>query len=103
MSGNMRRSRLFISQPMLNKSDEMIKAEREELVNRLKDRYEIIDSMIAETAPETSAQGAWYLGKAIQLLSQADYAYFMDGWQDARGSRIEHEVAKQYHIKIVND
>lgn len=96
--------KVFISQPMLGRSDEEIASERNIVINELKlSGYEIIDSMIAETAPETSQRGAWYLGESIKLLSQADAAYFTDGWVSTRGCKIEHDVAMAYGIKIIRD
>jgi len=47
--------------------------------------------------------GAWYLGKSIQMLAQSDAAYFMEGWNKARGCCIEHTVAEQYGIRIIHD
>ena len=44
-----------------------------------------------------------YLGKSIGLLATADVAYFGEGWKDARGCKIEHEVAVQYGIYIIED
>lgn len=43
------------------------------------------------------------LGKLIELLSTTDAVYFADGWNNARGCRIEHQVAADYGIKIIND
>jgi hypothetical protein len=94
--------KVFISQPMLGRSDEEIKIERDAIIKDLENKgFEVIDSMIAENAPETSQQGAWYLGESIKLLSGADFAYFAKGWDIARGCRIEHAVAEEYDIKIL--
>lgn len=40
----------------------------------------------------------WYLGKSIELLSTADVAYFLKGWNTARGCRIEYMCANDYGI-----
>ena len=40
----------------------------------------------------------WFLGKSLELLAGADIAYFAEGWQDARGCRIEHTCAAEYNI-----
>ena len=96
--------KLFISQPMNGKTDEEIKAERAEIVNRVTKRFgevEVIDSFIEENAPDNANSGLWYLGKSLELLSVSDCAYFADGWQNYRGCKIEHECAVQYGIDIV--
>lgn len=98
--------KLFISQPMNGKTDEEIKAERAEIVNRVTERFgevEVIDSFIEENAPDNANSGLWYLGKSLELLSTADCAYFAEGWQDYRECKIEHECAVQYGIDIVGE
>ena len=97
--------KLFISQPMRDRSDEEIKAERDEIVKKVIDRFccdvEVIDSFF-ENAPY-DARPLWFLGKSLELLSTADCVYFAEGWEDYRGCRIEHECAVQYGIHIVGD
>ena len=97
--------KIFISQPMFGKTNEQINIEREELVNKLQSEgHEIIESVIDDYAPPTiTKQGTWYLGKSIQMLSQADTAYFMDGWENARGCKLEHAICVAYEIPIMKD
>lgn len=94
--------KLFISQPMRDKTDEEIKAERARIVKAVVERFgevEVIDSFF-ESAPH-DAKPLWFLGKSLELLSNADYAYFADDWEDYRGCRIEHDCAVQYGIDII--
>lgn len=95
--------KLFISQPMCDKTNEEIKAERDYVANvvseMVDDDIEIIDSFF-ENAPHDS-KPLWFLGKSLQLLSTADIAYFCKGWQDARGCNIEHTCAKEYDIEHI--
>lgn len=92
--------KLFISQPMRGKSDEDILKEREQAIAKAQETVgepvEVIDSFF-QSAP-ADARPLWFLGKSLELLSTADIAYFADGWQDARGCRIEHECAVEYGI-----
>lgn len=92
--------KLFISQPMKGKTDEEILKEREHAIELAKqylnEDVEVIDSFF-KCAP-TDAKPLWFLGKSIELLSTADVAYFANGWEEARGCRIEHECAKEYGI-----
>lgn len=92
--------KLFISQPMKGKLDEEILAERERAIKVAQELVgepvEMIDSFL-QNAP-ADARPLWFLGKSLELLSTADVAYFVNGWQDARGCRIEHECAVQYNI-----
>lgn len=45
---------------------------------------------------------AWHAGAAIQRLAAADALYLAEGWQTARGCRIEHAVAQAYDIPIIH-
>ena len=96
--------KLFISQPMKDKTNEEIKEERNEIVKRVTERFgevEVIDSFF-ENAPH-NAKPLWFLGKSLELLSTADCAYFAEGWKDYRGCKIEHEAAVHYGIDIVGE
>ena len=98
--------KLFISQPMRGLTDEDILKAREEIrvraENKIGEKVELIDSFIKEYPREINKTvPVWYLGKSIQFLSQADVAYFGGDWRNARGCKIEHEIAKEYGIKIV--
>ena len=70
--------RLFISQPMRDKTDEEILAEREKAVKvakeMLNEDVEVIDSFFQE-APH-DAKPLWYLAKSLELLATADVAFF---------------------------
>lgn len=59
----------------------------------------VIDSFFQE-AP-VDAKPLWFLGKSLELLAGADIAYFAEGWQDARGCRIEHDAAVAYGLDII--
>ena len=100
--------KLFISQPMRDLSDEEILKAREEIRVRAEktigETVELIDSFIEEYPVEINKSiPVWYLGKSIQFLSQADIAYFGGDWRNARGCKIEHEVAVQYGIDRIED
>lgn len=92
--------KLFISQPMKDKTDEDILKEREQAIKAAKaylgEDVEVIDSFFQDAPAE--ARPLWYLGKSLELLAIADVAYFAKGWQDARGCKIEHTCAVEYGI-----
>ena len=97
--------RLFISQPMRDKTNEEILAVREKAIasarEMLGEDVEVIDSFFKD-APH-DARPLWFLGKSIELLSTADVAYFAKGWDEARGCRIENECAVEYGIGIISE
>lgn len=95
--------KLFISQPMKDKTDSQIKEERTQAIKEaealLGESVEIIDSFF-ENAP-AEAKPLWFLGKSLELLANADIAYFAKGWENARGCKIEHDSAIAYGIKCI--
>jgi len=92
--------KLFISQPMKNRTDEEILKEREKAIKDAKEYLgedvEVIDSFFQDAPHE--AKPLWFLGKSLELLSSADIAYFANGWEDARGCVVEHMCASLYRI-----
>lgn len=98
--------RVFISQPMKNKTNEEILTERKKAIKYIKenlrdgDSVEIIDSFFQD-APH-DARPLWFLGESLELLSTADMVYFCEDWEKARGCRIEHECAEEYGIPIIS-
>lgn len=96
--------KLFISQPMADKTDDEIKRERQRIVETVEKEFgevEVIDSFLAG-APH-DAKPLWFLGRSLELLSSADVVYFADNWQDYRGCKIEHECCAAYGINIFKD
>lgn len=95
--------KLFISQPMRGLPKEHILFERhkakiaaEKVVG---ESLELIDSLL----DECSRGPIWCLGRSICMMQYADVAYFVYGWQNARGCRIEHEVAEAYGIQTIEE
>lgn len=95
--------KVFISQPMKDKTDNEIKDERQAVLSTLRRRYtepiEVIESFFEGGSHD--ATPLWYLGESIKLLGNADIAYFCKGWEKYRGCTIEHECAVRYGIKCI--
>jgi hypothetical protein len=98
--------KVFISQPMRGLTDEQILEKRDEIKkdieSKINEEIEFIDSFLEDYPGEINKHiPVWYLGKSIQLLSQADMVYFGEGWGKARGCKIEYQIAKEYLINII--
>lgn len=96
--------RLFISQPMKDKTDDEIKKEREKIIKIAKetivtDDIEVIDSFF-EGAPH-DAKPLWFLGKSFELLSTADVAIFGKDWDNYRGCKMEQMACELYGIDYI--
>ena len=99
--------KLFISQPMNGKTNEEILEVREKAIDSAKknlgDDVEVIDSYFEDYNPENGCVPLKYLSKSLELLADADIAYFAKGWEDARGCRIENQCAIAYGIEVIED
>ena len=97
--------KLFISQPMKDKTNDEILKEREKAIaaarKYLGEDVEVIDSFFFFFSHE--ARPLWFLGKSLELLSTADIAYFAKGWDSARGCKIEHDCAVAYDIDVIEN
>ncbi len=95
--------KLFISQPMKDKTDAEILAVREEAIRIAKELFdedvEVIDSFF-QSAPH-DAKPLWFLGKSLELLSTADVVYFAPDWEQYRGCRLEYACAVEYSIQHI--
>ena len=73
--------KIFISQPMSNRTNEQILNERNCIVYKIDKQintpYEIIDSFFDEVYHNENP--LFYLGKSIELMSQADLVYYLAG------------------------
>ena len=97
---------VFISQPMRNRSEEEIKAERQKIMEYVQKFYpdekaEEINSFF-DMDVQSKNVPLRMLGLSLELLAEADVAVFADGWSVARGCRIEHDAAIAYGIKILD-
>nr|DAH20406.1 MAG TPA: protein of unknown function DUF4406 [Bacteriophage sp.] len=97
--------KLFISQPMNDKTDKEILNERNMVINLFRlivpknQEVEVIDSFF-EDAPH-DAKPLWYIGESIKLMADADVVYFCKDWHKYRGCTIEHECTVRYGKKII--
>ena len=95
-------TKVFISQPMNGKTEQEILEERANVFQRAKESFpdaELIDSFLDDYKPSTGNVALKYLSKSLELLADADVAYFAKGWEEARGCRIENECAIEYGIE----
>ena len=100
---------VFVSLPMNGLDRKTIEENFESAQEEFRRRYTLTDKQVIFTsnlfcdAPSLACEydGVWYLGHALNAMSQCDAVFFYGNWQEARGCRIEHEVCEQYGIPYV--
>lgn len=101
---------VMISQPMAGKTEEEIIEAREKarryinskgytFINTLftDDRYKV-ENMINEDIINFPL---YYFANSVMNMCKCDAVYFCNGWEKARGCRLEHEIADAYGLKII--
>lgn len=110
--GEQNMKKAMISQPMAGRTDEEIVEDRERAVAALTAMgYEVVntyftDEWYGEAAMEKRGVvqvPLCYLAKSLENMSLCHAAYFVKGWEDARGCRIEHEVAEAYGLEVIHE
>lgn len=92
--------KVFLIQPMGDRSDEEILRERNKIVSRIVSQgHEVIDSFITEyPTHDVQNYSVYFLGESIKMMSEADAVFAMKGWSEARGCNIEMTIAETYDI-----
>lgn len=100
----------MISQPMNGLADEQIVATRNKAKAALEaDGYTLVNTLFTDewcNEDNMAQRGVvqrplCFLAKSLENMSLCHAAYFCKGWKNARGCRIEHEVAVQYGLEII--
>ncbi len=100
----------MLSQPMAGKSGEEIIATREKAVKELESRgYEVINTLFTDewySSEKMKERGVvqiplCFLAKSLENMSLCHSVYFCDGWENARGCKIEHDTAKAYGLEMI--
>lgn len=97
--------KVFISQPMGNRTSEEIHRKRKELINEIKKEYPNAEIEILDSFFEGEYTKNWsslrFLAESLKVLDEADIAVFSDEWGECRGCLIERECAIYYDITIL--
>lgn len=98
--------KVFISQPMKDRTHEEILMERDSAIEAVKEKYgeeaTILDSYFTDfNECKHKNVPLAYLAQSIAILSSADVAVFCEGWDYSRDCQFEYQCAIQYGIDVV--
>lgn len=100
----------MLSQPMAGKSEQEIDETRQRAIAALEKKdYEVVNTLFTDewySEESMKTRGVenvplCFLAKSLENMSQCHAAYFCKGWRNARGCRIEHEVALAYGLTVI--
>lgn len=104
------RKKAMISQPMNGLTDGEIEETRNKAIKQLERLgYKVVNTLFKDDWYSESVMKArgveniplCFLAKSLEYMSLCDVVYFCDGWEDAIGCRIEHDVAEEYGLDII--
>jgi hypothetical protein len=95
--------KLFVSVPMRGRTEEEVNKSIIKM-HHIAEAYEgvkleLISPWVYEAPPADCNQGAWYIGKSIEKLAEADIFIGMEDSIHYPGCMIEKQVAANYGIK----
>ena len=102
----------MLSQPMAGKTEQEIIETRERAIKVLKEKgYEIVNTLFTDewySKEKMEERGVvqiplCFLAKSLENMSKCHVVYFCDGWQNARGCKIEHDAAVAYGLEIIEE
>jgi hypothetical protein len=102
--------KIMISQPINGLTEEQILETKNRFLNfAKKENMEVVNTYFKDewfAKIELNHVGViqvpvYYLAKALEKMAHCDCVYFVKGWENARGCKIEHEVALQYALDII--
>lgn len=106
----MEKKKAMLSQPMANLTEEEIVATRNRAIAFLESKgYEVVNTKFTDewySDKSMKERGVvniplCFLAKSLENMSKCHLAYFVKGWEKARGCRCEHEVAVAYNMDIL--
>lgn len=104
------KKKAMLSQPMAGLTDEQIIATRNKAISNLECMgYEVVNTFFQDewySKESMTERGVvqipvCFFAKSVENMSLCHTVYFCDGWEKARGCKLEHEVAKAYGLEII--
>lgn len=99
----------MIVQPMNGLTDSEIEETRSRALKLLElEGYEVVNTLFTDdwySDAQMAERGVvniplCFIAKSLENMSQCSLAYFCNGWESARGCKIEHKVARDYGVLI---
>jgi hypothetical protein len=102
--------KIMISQPMNGLTDEQIDETRNRFFEfACKEKFDVVNTFFTGGFNSPSSMKSrgiiqipvYFLAKSLEYMSECTTVYFAKGWENARGCKIEHEVALQYGLDVI--
>jgi hypothetical protein len=110
--GNVTMLKAMISQPMNGYTDDQVTAIRAKAVDVMHAKgYGVVDTFFKDDwadSDKLAEKGIeqvplLFMSKSLEKMAECHAVYFCKGWEEARGCRIEHQVAEAYGLTIFEE
>ena len=95
----------MIVQPMNGLDEKQIEKERAKAVNELEQSgYEVVDTYFKDglaVPHKVVNEPLYYLSQSLAKMAECDAVYLCDGWEKARGCKVERAAAVAYDLEII--
>ena len=95
----------MIVQPMNGLGEEQILEARAKAVAELERRgYEVVDTYFKDglaVPPKVVNVPLYYLSQSLDKMAECDAVYLCDGWENARGCKVERAAAVAYDLELI--
>ncbi|MBS6715327.1 MAG: DUF4406 domain-containing protein [Dialister sp.] len=97
---------------MAGKTDKEIEEDRNRAIAVLNSKgYDVINTLFTDewySKENMKKRGVvqiplCFLAKSLENMSLCDTVYFVKGWENARGCKIEHDAAVAYGLEIIEE
>jgi hypothetical protein len=104
------KKKIMISQPMAGLTEEQIVETRNRFLQYAEEEgLEVVNTYFRDewySKESMTERGVvqipvCFMAKSLENMSLCHIVYFAKGWGNARGCKIEHEVAVQYGLEII--
>lgn len=102
--------KIMISQPIAGLThDEIVDSRDKFLEFAQSHNWKVVNTLFTDdwySAKKMAKRGVvqtplCFLAKSLENMANCHAVYFAKGWENARGCKIEYEVAKQYGLQII--
>lgn len=104
------KKKIMVSQPMAGLTEAQIVEARDRFLQfAAKENLEVVNTYFQDewySKDEMTKRGVvnipiCFIAKSIENMSLCHIVYFAKGWENARGCKMEHEIATAYGLEII--
>lgn len=102
--------KVMISQPMNGLLESEIQKRKIEAESYLlKQGHVVVNTLFSDEWYEQNNVSSknniplFFFSKSLEKMADCDAVYFLKGWENARGCRLEHQVAEAYGLNIMEE